>query len=587
MAGRHQRPAQVAGPASYQQSHHEGDMVATARGGAMKPRISMRAALEDKQLLGRSLPGDTWRNWRILLVAMMGESLTDDERVIFKELTGRDHEPGVRVEEFVGVIGRRGGKSRAIAALVAYVVALCDHPELVPGERGMALIIASDQEQSLTVLSYVEAAFRQSPILRQLIEAKLQRTIRLTNGLSIMVRASDYRRVRGVTILLAVADELAFFVAGADSPNPDTEIIGALRPALSTCGGLLAIISSPHARRGELYALYKKHYGPTGDPLILVAQAPSRTMNPSLSENVVRRAVERDAIAAAAEYGAEFRSDVANFIDREIIMANVMPNVREIPPALGTTTYKSFVDPSGGSSDSYACAVAHSRGDVIVIDALREIPAPFSPEIATAELAVLLKSYNVGKVVGDKYAGSWPSEAFMRHGIHYEPAAQPKSNLYLAALPLLNSARIEMPDNGRLISQLANLERRTARGGRESVDHPPNSHDDLANVCLGVATLFVSGGRGYSFDTWRKVAGMEDDPMYDSVEALLERSRAMHAKTGSFAVKIGNDGIWLPSIDQQTMLLLEAAERARRNVHPTHAQITAEFARLAKTEGEK
>jgi len=121
-----------------------------------------------------------------------------------------------------------------------------------------------------------------------------------------MVRASDYRRVRGVTILLAVADELAFFVAGVDSPNPDSEIIGALRPALATCGGLLAMISSPHAKRGELYSLYKKHYGAAGDPLIMVAQAPTRTMNPSLPESVVRRAIERDPIAAAAEYGAHF-----------------------------------------------------------------------------------------------------------------------------------------------------------------------------------------------------------------------------------------------------------------------------------------
>ncbi len=87
----------------------------------------MRQALADPALLGTVLSGDSWKPWRILLLAVMGEALTDDERGIFKELTQRDHEPGQRVEEFVGVIGRRGGKSRAIATLAAYLGGLCPH----------------------------------------------------------------------------------------------------------------------------------------------------------------------------------------------------------------------------------------------------------------------------------------------------------------------------------------------------------------------------------------------------------------------------------------------------------------------------
>jgi hypothetical protein len=36
-----------------------------------------------------------------------------------------------------------------------------------------------------------------------------------------------------------------------------------------------------------------------------------------------------------------------------------------------------------------------------------------------------------------------------------------------------------------LVSQLCGLERRTARGGRESVDHATSAHDDLANAAAG------------------------------------------------------------------------------------------------------
>ena len=65
----------------------------------MKPRTSAREALADSNLLGRSLAGDSWKAWRTLLIAAMGEELSDDERAIFRKLTGREREPLRPVEE--------------------------------------------------------------------------------------------------------------------------------------------------------------------------------------------------------------------------------------------------------------------------------------------------------------------------------------------------------------------------------------------------------------------------------------------------------------------------------------------------------
>jgi hypothetical protein len=76
-------------------------------------RISLREALDDRQLLGNELTGDSWLPWRALLLASMGEPLTDSERDLFRKLTQRDHEPHVRVEEMVVVKGRRAGGSSA------------------------------------------------------------------------------------------------------------------------------------------------------------------------------------------------------------------------------------------------------------------------------------------------------------------------------------------------------------------------------------------------------------------------------------------------------------------------------------------
>jgi hypothetical protein len=75
----------------------------------------------------------------------------------------------------------------------------------------------------------------------------------------------------------------------------------------------------------------------------------------------------------------------------------------------------------------------------------------------------------------------------------------PKSGLYSAFLPLLNSGCVELPDNPRLVLQLSSLERKTARGGRDSIDHPSGGRDDIANAVAGVAALNT---RANSYDYW-------------------------------------------------------------------------------------
>src|ERR1019366_1154038 len=101
----------------------------------------IRKALTDKKLFGGVLAGNSWRAWRILLIAAMGEALTDDERETFTKLTGRTKEPLERVEELCAVVGRRGGKTRAMSVLAAYIACLCKHT-LVRGERGILLCIS-------------------------------------------------------------------------------------------------------------------------------------------------------------------------------------------------------------------------------------------------------------------------------------------------------------------------------------------------------------------------------------------------------------------------------------------------------------
>jgi hypothetical protein len=291
-----------------------------------------------------------------------------------------------------------------------------------------------------------------------------------------------------------IADELAFWYGDSGYANPDVEILNAVEPGLATTGGPLILASSPHARRGVLWEVFRRHYGARGDPLVLVAHGPSRTLNPSLSQRVVDRALEKDRARATAEYLAEFRTDVEGFVTLEVVESCVGDH-REMLPAAGVT-YRAFVDPSGGSEDAMTLAIAHgsTRPDErVIVDAVREVRPPFSPSAVVDDFAALLQRYRISKVVGDHYGGEFVKEPFRKHGISYEVCKQPKSDLFRDMLPLLNSGHIVLPRHDRLIAQIVGLERRVSRAGRDSIDHAPGAHDDVANSVAGVVGAIASG----------------------------------------------------------------------------------------------
>ena len=130
----------------------------------MTPLVTMRKALASDKLLGKVMRGPSWFGWRVLLIAAAGEPLTELERIEFKRLTGREHEPGQMIKEFIGIFGRRGGKTFAMSVFLAWLAALCDHRDaMAPGEVGVALCISRDQRVAKIYL-IISKAFYRSPI---------------------------------------------------------------------------------------------------------------------------------------------------------------------------------------------------------------------------------------------------------------------------------------------------------------------------------------------------------------------------------------------------------------------------------------
>jgi hypothetical protein len=158
-------------------------------------------------------------------------------------------------------------------------------------------------------------------------------------------------------------------------------------------------------------------------------------------------------------------------------------------------------------------AIAHRDGDRSVIDVIREVTPPFSPESVVAEFATLLKTYRISSVTSDRYGGLWVAERFRAHGITCSQAAKPKSDLYHDMLPVLNSGSVELLDHPKAIAQIASLERRTARGGRDSIDHAPGAHDDISNAVAGAicGTAIAQGGAEGWLEYYRRLNEQADN----------------------------------------------------------------------------
>jgi hypothetical protein len=444
--------------------------------------------MDHPALFGPHFAGPSWDRWRVFLRALFALPMGEADIAVFKEHTGRSTASTAPFREAALVVGRRGGKSRILALIATYLATMVDYTtHLDAGEIATVAVLAADRKQARTIMRYTRGLLGAVPALSALIDAETAESITLKNRVEIEITTAGFRTSRGYTLAAVLADECAFWRTDDDSATPDVEILRALRPGLASLpSSMLLLASSPYAKRGELWNAFRRHYG-QDDAKVLVWRGSTEAMNPKLDPAIIAAAREADPEAAAAEFDAEFRSDLAGFLDRALIDAAVEPGRVALPPIEGVA-YSAFCDPSGGVGDSFTCAVAHAEGNVAVLDALFEARAPFNPSAVVADVAALVRSYRLATVAGDHYSAGWVVEAFRNVGITYVHSARDRSAIYLDALPLFTAGRVQLLDHARLAGQFAALVRRTG-SGRDRVDHPPGGHDDLANSASGALVL--------------------------------------------------------------------------------------------------
>ncbi|MDR3461711.1 MAG: hypothetical protein P4L76_05275 [Beijerinckiaceae bacterium] len=468
-------------------------------------------ALDDDRLLGAAIKDpSTFASWRVALKALFALPMTDEELALFRTCTGRCEAPTAAFAVLWLVCGRRGGKSFMMALVAVFMAVFKDwRPYLSPGERAVVLIVAADREQAKVIRRYV-GGIMDTPMFRPRVEGETADGVELTGSVVIEVATCSYRTVRGRSVCVALLDEVAFW-RSESTANPDREVWRAIRGSMGQFGSeSVAIIgSSPYAKRGLLYDGFKRFFGGT-DAKNLVWQAPTKTMNPLIPADFLAEEFEADPASFDAEYNANFRGDIESFVSLDVVTAATIKGRFELPRD-HSKTYVGFVDPAGGSGqDSMTLAIAHTeempgRADMVaVLDLVREIRPPFSPDAATEELATTLKVYGLTSVTGDRYAAEWPRERFRAHGITYHCSEHDRSKLYAELLPALNSGLVELLDIQKLAAQLCALERRPSRGGRDGIDHPRGAHDDLINAAAGA--LVLVGGKTSTRKMWELLA---------------------------------------------------------------------------------
>jgi len=488
--------------------------------------------ISDPSLLRSSFEGPSWDRHKAVLKAAFADPMTKRDVALFAEVSGGRKLPRHRVKELVEIIGRGGGKDSIAAALAVFIACTADLTHLRPGERGTVMLLATDRNQAAIAYRYVRAHIEETPLLAPLIEHMGVDRILLRNGAEIIVQTNNARSPRGRTIICAIYDEAAHWL-GEDYSSPDTEVDAAVTPGLMRFhGSLKIVISSAHRRAGLLYDKFAKHYGRDDDDTLVVLGT-SLQFNPTLDAAEIDRQLALDPEKAGAEYLSHWRDDLVNFLDRLLVEAAVAKGVIVRPPQPGVH-YVAFVDPSGGRGDSFTAAIGHVEGNLLFVDVVYERRAPFDSDHTIAEVCALVRSYHCHTVKGDDYGADLTVAAFRRHSVTYQSlrvngdaAKLNRSEIYLNSVGLFTAGRVRLPDNDRLIFQLISLERRAARSGHDSVDHPVGSHDDVANACCGCLVALAAKPASMILPpaALKKLASMAPRQRFDQFGPTAQRGR--------------------------------------------------------------
>ncbi|RLB33917.1 MAG: hypothetical protein DRH11_07635 [Deltaproteobacteria bacterium] len=442
--------------------------------------------IKDKNLIGDdslSIAQETGHR------AFYGLPMTDEQEAIFRQCTGFDYTPGRPYMEADFICGRRSGKSDRLASNIALYEAFEGGHEkhLSVGEKAYIIIISVNKKQAGLILSYIKGKINRSPILQSMVVKETAEEVQLRNGIIIGSYPCSYRTLRGFSIPLAIIDEAAFL--RVEGINVDKEVIEAIRPAMAQFpNGKLIKISTPYAKQGVLWEEYSKYYGKADAP-VLIWQAPTSLMNPTISAEFLKREEARDPETFKREYLAQFSDSISDFIPSDAV-DNCVVTGRYGLPYQKKWHYTAALD-AAFKGDAFTFALCHSEDNKIVFDRLESWRGtkdkPVQLKGVIDEIAAILAAYNTHVIHGDQYCAEPIRQAFVEKGIGFleTPFTSGfKKQIFSTLKHRIIAGEVELLDHPRSIRELKTLEARITQGGNIQIGHPRlmGYSDDFAVV---------------------------------------------------------------------------------------------------------
>lgn len=405
------------------------------------------------------------------------------EQALYRQATEREVYAPREYREADFICGRRSGKSSKLAANIAVYEAVFRKHNLARGERGHVVVIATTTKQAGVVYDYILARLEGSPTLRRLIQDEPRADeVDLTNGITISVWPCNFRSIRGISIVCAICDEIAFW-KDETGANPATEVLKAIRPAMSTFPtGKLVKITSPFAKSGVAWTDFQDRHKRAD---LLVWRLDSATMNPSLDRDFLATEQARDPEFFAREYMAEFWESATGFLPPEMVDAAIVPGRYELAPN-PECFYSSALD-AAFRSDQFGFSLVHRTSENRVVqDALRcwrgSRAKPVNMTATVEEIVAMLRRFGVTRIAGDQHCAEPIRQALAAQGVEFiqRTTLGNKAQVMNTLRALVTSGQIELLDDPAQTAELKSLEQIVTGSGSVRVEASGSGHDDRA-----------------------------------------------------------------------------------------------------------
>ena len=467
---------------------------------------------------------------RAILKAIYGDPMERDERLAFLELTeGREPRKG-GYDEAAIICGVRSGKTELGTTVLTYEC-VGWNPVLAsilpPGKTAKGIIVAQNERGAGEAREYVEGNLLKlhdayGGILASVSgqeRAITGKSIKLSGACEIVIYPSKKASVRAATGLCFIGDEVAYWEVAEGAYSQDTKVMRAVRSRFATLSRLhpkRLLISSPDEEEGVLYEAWKHR---ETRPKVLVINAPSWALNPSLEQSFLDDEEEKDPEDFKTEYGAQFRRAGGGnaFLSADVIEQCIERGRIQNPPKSGIE-YLAWMD-AAFKRDRFSLGIGHleyvAGAPKVVVDHTRHWTpratakgrkaAPLDDREVIKEVVAEIRAYGCDRIHGDQFADVPIKNTFQTdHGVLFveSPVSAPeKVDAFKNLRASMRARLVSIPEDPVLVKDLKSLEvthSKTAGSMMVRIAAPKRkgAYDDAANVLARIVSrLLPIGGK--------------------------------------------------------------------------------------------